>query len=334
VAHSIYGAKTFTLSIGIFQYINMRIFEKSKYPEVLNEQQKSVLCGLMLGDGHICRDVSRQANSYLSVKRNINDVGFNEWIAKVFGNMLPPTPLYTQRQLDKRNGMTYHMSGFRSKNCVVLNEYRDLWYNDSVKIIPNNLSLDSLAIAIWFCDDGWISQTTSKNRIKIGLSTAGFTKQEVEYLRQLLVNRYNESFTLSKSTKNKEQYVICAADAASRALIVDIDSVYPDGMDRKRMWDNPEVCFYSNIPERGKNWQTIHKERNRKIEIFLSKNTIFTIKDLCNDIGWIKSNGAIPTSEVKKYYIEPLIENKKIAEYSENKRNKQYIVMINERTNK
>lgn len=59
---------------------------------------------------------------------------------------------------------------------------RKKWYNNSVKKVPEDLRLNHEILSIWYVDDGY---TVSGYR-RCGLSTQGYTFDEVDFLRCLL----------------------------------------------------------------------------------------------------------------------------------------------------
>ena len=62
--------------------------------------------------------------------------------------------------------------------CVETKALRKRWYPEGKKIIPRDVSLTPLSIALWLCGDG----TTKKTGL-ISFCTNGFTYTDVEYLR-------------------------------------------------------------------------------------------------------------------------------------------------------
>lgn len=207
--------------------------KKSAYPEKLTAQQDEILTGLLLGDAYLRRDVKRNANTFMSITRALKDREYNSWAASVFTNMLTNKSLSELSMFDKRTKKTYHRSVFRTKSCVALNKYHELWYPDGHKIVPKNIELSSTIIAVWFCDDGCVINRPH-NKLAVRFATNGYRLDEVELLVSLLMKRYDTHFHSSRA--ENEQYVIDGADACVRALINDIAQVFPSGMDRKIKW--------------------------------------------------------------------------------------------------
>jgi hypothetical protein len=72
--------------------------------------------------------------------------------------------------------------------------YNAFYTDDKRKIVPKNISkwLSARGLAIWIMDDGEISGQGFK------LSTESFTKQEIELLKEGLLERFNLDFTVQK----------------------------------------------------------------------------------------------------------------------------------------
>jgi hypothetical protein len=207
--------------------------KKSLYPEILTTNQEQILTGLLLGDAYLRRDVKRNANTFLSITRTLSDKYYNLWLSEQFSNMLTPKSMSESSIFDKRTKEIYHRSIFRTKSCVVLNDYHSAWYSSGNKCVPHNLFLTPTTIAIWFCDDGCVIKRPY-NKLSIRFATNGYQKHDVELLASLLTTRYNSNFHLSKAENN--QYVIDGADACVRSLTNDISKVFPQGMERKIKW--------------------------------------------------------------------------------------------------
>lgn len=210
----------------------MRI-KKSLFPKELTDQQDQVLTGLLLGDAYLSRQTSKQSNTHLAITRTASDKNYNIWLSEIFFNMLTPKSISDRSVYDKRTNKTYYHSDFRTKTCVVLNNYQNLWYPNGVKHVPTDIKLTPLSIAIWFCDDGCVLQRPY-NKLATRFATNSYTLKEVEILVDLLNQTYNVSFHPSKA-KN-DQYVIDGADVCTRAIISDIQNLIPESMKRKIKW--------------------------------------------------------------------------------------------------
>jgi len=194
-----------------------------------------------------------------------------------------------------------------------------------VKVVPSNLKLNAEIIAIWFCDDGSIGTSSSEFRFDISFATNSFSKDEVYFLRHLLNDRYNEHFTVSCRISHdvahkKEQYVIYGSDSATRALISDIDPVFPSGMQRKRLWDNPKTRFYENTPIKRRSHSLSSAEKRAKITEYIEMHEEFYLVDLGRYAGFEfdrksrNGDNEVAVSNIKKCYLPSFIKDGIIVE--------------------
>lgn len=98
--------------------------------------------------------------------------------------------------------------------------------------MPDNINLTPLVLATWFCDDGWIGKSCGK-RIKIKLSTHGFSKESVYKMAQRLTNLFKATFTIGC---DNGKYFILSADKGAKAFAEYIAPVMPLSMKRKFKW--------------------------------------------------------------------------------------------------
>jgi LAGLIDADG DNA endonuclease family len=292
-------------------------------PSILTEQQNNLIIGSMLGDGHLRRKKEKH-NTALNIARCQADYQYLEWEAKIVDNLFADVRIAKREYCDHRTGNTYYGCYFTTRALVVLNEYHTAWYKNKVKIVPNDLKLNAEIIAIWFCDDGTITTSSSDNRLKMSFATNSFTKDEVYFLRDLLDDRYNETFLVSELHK-KGQYIIHCSDAAARTLIADIDPVFPQGMQRKRLWDDPKTCFYENAPPKRRSHFASSAEKRSKILEYIETHEEFYLTELGEYAGFAfdrksrTGNNAIATSNIKRHYLPKLIEDGVIIELGRQK---------------
>lgn len=286
---------------------------KNPHPYVpLTKEQHNVLTGLMLGDGHL-RIAKSNINAALMVGRSYKDFPYMEYELSLFYNFCSPlTQNRGPRVIDKFDKIISSIRKECAFNTVAspsFTPYHKLWYpNGKKKIVPNDLILSPQIIAHWICDDGHVTYNKLPYRLKLELSTHGFSEEEVNFLSKLLENKYNEKFLVKKKTrKDKVYFMIKAYDSACRALFKDIDSFFK--MDRKRIWDKPESRFYNDVPER----QTSHieslKERKEILDNIVksssSSSSSILLKDLAVELSYIY-NGVIDYKCINKL-LKPYI---------------------------
>jgi hypothetical protein len=271
-------------------------------PKIITSAQHNVIIGSMLGDGSIKRGgKTKRANAQFTIVRAAIDVDYLLWEFNILKSLSHSKDIKYRDVFDKRTDKTYHSINFQTMRCELLNSYYDEWYPNGKKVVPHNLELNGRIMAVWFCDDASIYYDNNPYILNICWATNGFSKDEVYFLRDLLVNRYNEVFFVSEQkNNNNNQYLIGAANDATRTVLSDIDPYIMGFMDRKsNIWRRDEARFYNNQPRRC---------MVEKILIdFIHKKKSFTSYDVAEYLGVLRNN--IPMAEVYIKYINKYINN-------------------------
>jgi hypothetical protein len=305
-------------------------------PLSLTDQQKNIIIGSMLGDGHInCR----YNNASFSITRSEKDYDYLRWQAKIFNNCLTKSGIVKSSYFDIRTNKTYKKCNFSTRSLSILNNYHNDWYKGKIKVIPNNLQLNAEIIATWFCDDGFI-KSNGNNVLKCSFATNSFSKDEVYLLRDLLNKRYNEYFTIVSSFKNSNQFVICGANSATRSMVKDIDSAFPEGIERKRIWKSIDL----NEGKLRKSYVVSKSLNYKNIFSFLKKNEEFFAIDMATklEMHFVNKHGIkeTNTSNLKTVYINKLLKdnilikiiddnNKKMLKYKLTDYGKEFVSLNN-----
>lgn len=148
----------------------------------LTEEQKSILVGCLLGDG----TMRKKKNAYLEINHCFAQKELVDWLYEKFENFVLTKPKWR-----KTNG-SREAYRFSTRSLPVFTEYYDLFFIDKKKVIPQNLKLDCLSLAVWFMDDG------SKNNSSVYLNTQQFSKQEQLRLIELLWKDFGIESTINK----------------------------------------------------------------------------------------------------------------------------------------
>jgi hypothetical protein len=157
---------------------------KIKLP-LFNSNQKKVVNGSLLGDGYISNKTI--GGNYGFFKEQCLDrMKYLQWHFDVFG--MHSCSITTRKRTrgnfprQPENAKTTHSVKFSTKTNIFYNDWREKWYPDGIKRVPNDLVLTPLTLAVWFADDG----ENNKNSRYAKLHTNGFTVEEVEFLIDLL----------------------------------------------------------------------------------------------------------------------------------------------------
>jgi LAGLIDADG DNA endonuclease family len=136
--NSILMDNLFLLSSGLPICATKRLkkIEKQKY--LLTSELKQILVGLILGDLYLRR---RKINRDVSIhfKQGLLHKEYIEHLYDLFKTYCPSTLKYETSLPDKRTGNIYTTVYFTSFTLPCFNEYFDLFYKSSIKVIPNNI---------------------------------------------------------------------------------------------------------------------------------------------------------------------------------------------------
>ena len=229
----------------------------NKNAQELTQIQNDVLIGSLLGDG--CLSIRKDSiTPRLTIRRQLLDLPYLQWQFEVFRNLCRDKAITTGEIYDKRYDKYYQYCNLESRYIPAFKMYHHDWYPDGTKIVPTNLKLNSLVIAVWACDDGNFSITSNK-RLRLKLHTQGFSKNEVFFLKDLLDDRYHTKFKIQNPEENK--FIIVGHDHQTRILLKDIDAVFPNGMNRKSVLWRESDSFYANEPKQysGRNTYDNHR---------------------------------------------------------------------------
>ena len=113
----------------------------------LTRQQKLVILGCVLGDGYL-RIVPGRKNAFLETNHSIKAKEYVDWKYEVLKSICLSPP--KRRVIDKRR-IGYRF--FTRQHQEITKIYK-LFYPQGKKIIPKNMQLSELTLAVWFMDDG------------------------------------------------------------------------------------------------------------------------------------------------------------------------------------
>src|SRR3990167_4235025 len=126
--------------------VNLRVMLKLMDNTVgsLTEEQKSILIGTLLGDG----TMRIKKNAHLEINHAFSQKVLVDWIFSKFSSLVTTPPKWR-----KGNGKR-EAYRFATQKLPILTPFYNLFYKSGRKVIPTNLKLDALSLAVWFMDDG------------------------------------------------------------------------------------------------------------------------------------------------------------------------------------
>jgi hypothetical protein len=163
----------------------------------LSPMQREVAVGSLLGDGHLAKTTRGYA---LRFHHSIGQETYIVWKYTLLRDFVRTGPRHCGRA-------TY----FRTVSHPSFESLRAQFYKDAKKVVPIALleaELGSIALAIWFMDDG------SLDGRQIRINTQSFTIAEVEELAALLERRFSIEAALNLD-KGRPRLRICARSTSS-----------------------------------------------------------------------------------------------------------------------
>lgn len=169
----------------------------------LNETQRQILVGLMLGDGHL--ETQNSGRTYrLKIEQSIKREPYVQWLYGYFEDFVLGKPKVKKKT---RDGVETENIWFSTLSHGSFRFYAQQFYDGKKKIIPKMIGklLTPLAIAIWFMDDG--SSKSKKHRAKI-FNTQCFSEKEVRLLIKVLKNKFSINAKLREQKDGYQIYVL------------------------------------------------------------------------------------------------------------------------------
>ena len=148
----------------------------------LTEEQKQIIVGCLLGDGAM----RIKTNALLEINHSLEQKGLVDWIYANLKEFVGTAP-----KARKGNGRRVAYRFTTRSLPPFTNLYKQFFLNGK-KIIPTNIILTPLVLAVWFMDDG------NRSRTSIYLNTQQFSLEEQELLQKLLSEQWQIETTLNK----------------------------------------------------------------------------------------------------------------------------------------
>ena len=153
--------------------------------ESLTERQKAIIVGCLLGDGAMrCK-----TNALLETNHSAKQRDYVEWKFSELKDMVSTGP---KKRFGNAGRIAYR---FTTRSLPALTEVYRIFYRSGKKIIPDNLQIHPLSLAVWFMDDG------SKSYRAIYLNTQKFSVTEQEKLIEILKQQFDINASLNKDKK-------------------------------------------------------------------------------------------------------------------------------------
>ena len=113
----------------------------------LTQLERSIIIGSLLGDGYM-RIISGRKNAFLEINHSIKAKEYVDYKFEKLKKICKSAP---KKRKTNDGRVAYRFFTKQHKDLTV---FYDLFYKDKRKIIPKNLKLDPISLAIWYMDDG------------------------------------------------------------------------------------------------------------------------------------------------------------------------------------
>ena len=167
----------------------MQLIARKNQKLVINSRQEDIIIGSLLGDAYITRrgqiqfEQSGKQKEYLYWKhQELGSISYKN-ISKV-------------ERFDKRFSKRYISYRFWTRQYFL--SWREKFYKDDKKIVPKDIRLTPLSLAIWYMDDGCLSDNHCI------IATDGFSKEDIIFLQDAFLKR----FLIKSSVKNGSKIAI------------------------------------------------------------------------------------------------------------------------------
>jgi hypothetical protein len=180
----------------------------------MSDRQKQLLEGMLLGDGHLERQKGALA-ARLKIEHSVRQAAYVAWKHNEWRDWVSTAP--RERQKRNRLGTVSTNIGFSTLAHVELERFRERFYRDRRKVVPEDLELTPLSMAVWFMDDG--SRKSSQCR-GLYLNTQSFTAAEVELLRWVIERDIGVATSVRKQPDGLQMYIPSPSVAGFIPVIV------------------------------------------------------------------------------------------------------------------
>lgn len=131
--------------------MNTLELRKQKASLTMTDRQKQILVGMLLGDAHLERQAGA-LTARLKIEHSMAQKAYVDWKYLEWRNWVRTPPRARVRH--NRLGTSSTNIGFSTLSHVEFEKFRLSFYWNRRKVIPEDLELTPLSMAVWFMDDG------------------------------------------------------------------------------------------------------------------------------------------------------------------------------------
>lgn len=113
----------------------------------ISRKQLEIIYGSILGDAYVTK------KGQIQFEQGASQKAYLFWKYRELSSISYDNPPKLVVRTDKRNGKITYSWRFWTRGFF--RNLRSYFYPDGFKIIPNDLNLTDLSLAVWYMDDGW-----------------------------------------------------------------------------------------------------------------------------------------------------------------------------------
>lgn len=181
--------------------MNTLALRKQKASLAMTDRQKQILVGSLLGDAHLERQPGA-LTARLKIEHSAAQTAYVDWKYLEWRDWVRTPPKARVRR--NRLGTSSTNYGFTTLSHDEFESFRLKFYRDRRKVIPKDIELTPLSMAVWFMDDG--SKKSSQCR-GLYLNTQSFTQAEVVLLQDVLQRDVGVQTTVRQQRDGLQIYV-------------------------------------------------------------------------------------------------------------------------------
>ena len=156
---------------------------------VVTSRQEEILTGSLVGDAYIT------ARGQIQFEQSVHQKEYLFWKHQELSSISYKNVSIAKR-FDKR--YKHENISYRFWTRQYFASWREKFYLNNKKIVPKDIQLTPLSIAVWYMDDGCLSDN------KCIIATDGFSKDDICFLQKLLLEKFN----IKTSVKNESKIMI------------------------------------------------------------------------------------------------------------------------------
>jgi predicted DNA-binding protein YlxM (UPF0122 family) len=207
------------------------------YEQKLNDEQKQLILGSLLGDGCIAKHHKGINSCRFVEQHSISQLEYLEWKKEILQNFVSNEIRIVDNSKNKSygNGLSCNFSTVLHKEFA---DFYNQFYDNRIKRIPY-FQLTPLSLAVWYFDDGSIARINQKGDFySVQMHTEGYDDNSIKNLRQMLKRQFDIDTRLT-ATKGKYKVITMGHVDSNKLMRIISPFVVPCMSYKIKFSDNP-----------------------------------------------------------------------------------------------